>query len=356
MIKVLFVSIALFITACTNQAYITKQKKDNLQTKIDNIIKKANQTYKSENIIISVMNSTTGKIVYMSDEKLATQYKFEPGSLLKPISMAIVFDNNKLKEDDLILAYNNTTKNKKGLYKRGKIKINGWTIADDHQFDKHNITPKDIITYSSNIGTLQVANRLSAKEFLDGMQEFGFGKKSGIDIKNEKIGFLNSYAQYNSKRDKNNLNIFISTSSYGQGLKATPIQLLKAYSVFNNDGKISTPYVKNKVLKQNQIISKNTANIMKNYLINTVKEGTARNTDIKDIQIGGKTATANIAVNGKYKMQYNSSFFGFANINDEKYTIGITVIKPQSKGKHWYYYYSSNSAVLIFKDVVKVLK
>jgi len=353
--KLILILVALLLSACTYPQTTKNTNKISLKKDIDLIIKKANKTYKSENIIISIMNSKTGEIIYMSDKKLATQYEFEPGSLLKPISIAIAFNNNKLKEDDLIFAYNNSAKNKNGLYERGKIKVDSWTIGDDHKFNKHNLTVNDIIIYSSNIGTLQIANRLNAREFLDGMQDFGFSKKSGIDIKNEKIGFLNSYNQYNSKRDKNNLNIFIATSSYGHGIKATPIQLLKAYNTFNNDGKILTPYIKNKILEQKQIISTNTVNIMKKYLINTVKNGTARNTNLANIEIGAKTATAPISIDGKYTRLYNSSIFGFANIKNKKYTIGVTVVKPQSKGRYWYYYYASNSAVPIFKDVVKVL-
>ena len=106
---------------------------------------------------------------------------------------------------------------------------------------------------------------------------------------------------------------------------------------------------------QDILIKKQTANIMKNFLIKTVQEGTGIKTKIDGLEIGGKTGTANMVKNGKYQQKYMSSFFGFANdTNGHKYSIGVTVNNPINKGKHWYYY-ASNSAVPIFKELVMTL-
>ncbi len=95
---------------------------------------------------------------------------------------------------------------------------------------------------------------------------------------------------------------------------------------------------------------------MKELLVQTVEEGTGRAAKIEGLEIGGKTGTAQIARGGKYLKQYISSFFGF--VNDEhgnSYTIGVTTINPNSKGKYWYYYYASWSAVPVFKEIVQNL-
>lgn len=150
-------------------------------------------------------------------------------------------------------------------------------------------------------------------------------------------------------------------------MTATFIQLLKAYSIFNNDGQMITPRIVNYLThdgnkykpyedKPEKIVSKETADSMKKMLIKTVTDGTGKSAKIDGLEIGGKTGTAQIARGGKYLKKYISSFFGF--VNDDKgnsYTIGVTVINPISTGTHWYYYYASWSAVPVFKEIVQNL-
>ena len=161
-------------------------------------------------------------------------------------------------------------------------------------------------------------------------------------------------------------NVFKATVSYGQGMTSTFMQVLKAYSVFNNNGysvqpKIVNTYtINNKKISKSQItkekvISKRTANRMKQMLINTVQKGTGRGTAIKGLEIGGKTGTAQLARRGKFLKRYISSFFGFANDSTMKYTIGVTVVEPISTGKYWYYHYASQSAVPLYKEVIQTL-
>jgi cell division protein FtsI (penicillin-binding protein 3) len=134
--------------------------------------------------------------------------------------------------------------------------------------------------------------------------------------------------------------------------------MLKAYSVFNNDGKFTTPQIvkTDKIQPQVQVIKAKTAHIMKKILVQTVEEGTGKKAYFEGLEIGGKTGTANMVKGGKYQRKYMSSFFGFANDKEgHKYTIGVTVNNPINTGKYWYYYYASNSAVPVFKELVSTL-
>jgi cell division protein FtsI (penicillin-binding protein 3) len=345
-----------------------------LQKNIEIILDKYKEKLGAKEIIVSVMKSTTGEVLsFASSNRFnpsniqqkdipnlnvnAIEQTFEPGSVIKPILISLAIDKNRVNETELLSAYNFSKKNKKGLYKKGKIKIDRWTIKDDHQFSKNYLTLKDIIIFSSNIGTLQIAQRLSGQEILDGYKNFGFLQKTGIDLPYEKIGKMPSIYQLRAGEDKNKDNVFKATVSYGQGMRTTFIQLLRAYSVFNNEGKIVTPSIVHKTMKNYavEVISKQSANTIKKYLIKTVQEGTGKNTIIEGLQIGGKTGTANKARGGQYKKKYMSSFFGFANDTNEKYTIGVSVNEPISTGKYWYYYYASNSAVPVFKEIVQTL-
>ncbi len=368
-----------------NKDSIIQTRKDgesiklNIPLRLQKNIELMLDTYKeklgAKEIIVSVMDSTTGKILSLASSNRynpkhirqkdissltisATQKVFEIGSVMKPIAISLVLDKHRVTMDELFYAYNKGKKNSKGEYKRGRIKVGKWNINDDHQFKKHYLTVKDIITYSSNIGTLQIAQRLKAQEFIDGYKSFGITKPTGIDLNYEKIGTMPTYSQLHQGENKGEDNVFKATISYGQGMTASFMQLLKAYSVFNNDGKMVTPIIVQKELtyKPIQVVSKRTANTMKRLLENVVNEGTGTNTKYDGLEIGGKTGTANVAGdNGRYKRKYMSSFFGFANDAKHKYTIGVTVNDPISTGKHWYYYYASHSAVPVFKEVINIL-
>ncbi len=336
---------------------------------------------KAQEIIVSIMDSKTGEIISLASsnrfnpERIyqkdipslnvnAIEYQYEPGSVIKPISIALVLDKGRIKKDELLFAYNTKGRpNNKGEFPRGRYKLGRFTIKDDHQFKKHYLTLDDIVIFSSNIGTLQYAQRLSGREFYEGMKKFGFTKKTGIDLPYEKVGVIPKVWQFAANDKKNEDNVFKATVSYGQGMTATFMQILKAYSAFNNDGVMVTPkivsYVEvegnkyiDKTIKNEQIISKKTADEIKRLLIKTVNEGTGKAAKIEGLEIGGKTGTAQIARRGKYLKEYISSFFGFVNDGENSYTIGVTVMDPISTGKNWYYHYASWSAVPVFKEVI----
>ena len=345
-----------------------------LQRNIELMLDRYKVKLEAAEIIVSVMESQTGKILSLASSNRydpsrlkqddipnlnvnAIEYNFEPGSVIKPISISLAIDKGKIKKGELFSAYNKGRVNSKGEYPKGKFKVGRWTIGDDHNFKKNYLTLQDIFIFSSNIGTAIIANRLSAEQFYNGFKSFGLSKKTGIDLPYEKKGLIHKLYQYRAGEDKGKINVFKTTDSYGQGITATFMQVLKAYSTFNNEGKIVTPYIvhKKEGIKTPQIISAQTANKIKSLLIKTVEKGTGTKAKIDGLEVGGKTGTANIVEGGKYQREYMSSFFGFVNDDKHKYTIGVTVNDPVSRGKHWYYYYASNSAVPVFKEIAKIL-
>lgn len=338
----------------------------------------------ADEIMISIMESKTGKILSLASSNRfnpenikqsdipslnvnAIEYQFEPGSVIKPISIALVMDKNRIKRNELFFAYNTKGRaNKKGEFPKGQYKLGRYTIKDDHRFKKHYLTLDDIVIFSSNIGTLQLAQRLTGPEFYEGLQRFGFTRKTGIDLPYEKKGKMPKVWQFSAGDKDKKDNVFKATVSYGQGMTSTFMQVMKAYSVFNNDGYITTPRVVSHLVhdgnkykayddEAEKIISKKTANEIKRMLVKTVDQGTGRAAQIDGLEVGGKTGTAQIARKGKYLKKYISSFFGFVNDGEKSYTIGVTVMNPISTGKYWYYYYASQSAVPVFKEITKNL-
>ena len=303
------------------------------------------------------MESDTGKIISMasSNRYLPTkikksdypslnaniiEYSFEPGSVLKPIIFSLLLELKLINPYDLVNGHN------------GRFKIGRKTITDEHKFQW--LSAENVIVHSSNIGIAQMAQKLPALEYYQGLIDFGFSQKSRLELPYEKAGSIPAINQLKNE-------IYKATTSYGYGLNVNVMQLLKAYNAFNNRGRILQPYFVDKLIDMHgnvesitpagsvQVISTATAERMKKILIKTVKEGTGTGTITKGLEIGGKTGTAHIAERGRYVRKYNTSFFGFANDKKHKYTIGVTVVQPRKN------HFASLTAVPTYKSIVDLL-
>ncbi|ALL32072.1 penicillin-binding protein 2 [Campylobacter coli] len=329
-----------------------------LQKSIEKAIDGRNEDLKANEIIVGVIDSKTGQILALASSRRydpqnrgkdlsvlnasAIEYGYEAGSVIKPFIFTTALRLGKLKTDEVINTYG-------GAYKLGRF-----TIRDDHKMDQ--MTMEEVIRYSSNIGMIQIAKRLSNLEIIAGLKIFKFGEKSGIDLPYEQKGEIP-----NSKRLRD---IEKSVLSYGYGLKTTFIQLLAAYNVFNNNGVYITPHLAEKFyqdgrfvsleedIKKEVILTPQAAQTMQKILIDVIEKGTGKKAITQGIIVGGKTGTARIAERQGYTSnRYNASFFGFANDTKHNYTIGVLVRNPTKP----YSYYAAQSALPMFKDVIDIL-
>lgn len=329
-----------------------------LQRRVEDILTKAKTRFEAQEVMCAVMQSDTGKILtlatsnrfdpkeirkkdYPSLNANVIEYRFEPGSVLKPLIFAKLLQEKKVNPFDIVKTYN------------GRFKMGNQVITDDHAYAY--LSAENVIVHSSNIGMAQLAQKLGAIEFYQALIDYGFNRPSGIDLPYERVGHIPSITELNSR-------VYKATTSYGYGLSVNFMQLLKVYNIFNNNGDMPTPRIISSLIRHNKeyqlstiptehILSSATATRVKKILIKTVKEGTGTAAQYQGLEIGGKTGTAHIAEKGHYINQYNSSFFGFVNDNKaHKYTIGVTVIRPN---KHLYY--ASTSAVPVFKQLTDLL-
>jgi len=327
------------------------------QRAIERVLDRKKRQIGADEILVAVMNSETGQILSLAtserfnpqkirqkDVKALnpnfSEYLYEPGSVIKPLTLSIALDNHKV---DL---------NKK-IKLGGKYRVNEkYTITDDSYFKS--LTPRGIIIYSSNIGISKIAWELSGKELYDGFRAFGLAQKSGVDLSKElrgriKAPYLLEYPTYSAN------------SAYGYGMFVNFIQMVKAYSAFNNDGVAVTPKIVDYLADSNgkkynievevpslRACSSKTAQKLHNILVDVVERGTGTAAQYDGLEVGGKTGTAHITYKGKYIDKYHSSFFGF--VNDKfghKYTIGVLAIKPKKV------YFASQTVAPIFHDVVE---
>jgi cell division protein FtsI (penicillin-binding protein 3) len=330
-----------------------------IQKRVEMMLSKYQNDLRAKEIIAGVMESETGKLVAFATSNRfvrktlkdvsylnigGTEYIFEPGSVMKPIIFSLLLDKKQIWKGQLIDCEN-------GSYRIGRNKI-----TDEHRMKL--VPVEEVIIHSSNIGMAKLVKDFDPISYYQGLVKFGFGELSGLEVTRELTGQI--YDVQKLKR-----HIYRATTSYGYGLTTNFMQILKAYNVFNNDGKIVIPksvaYLKTgdeifsdiqrktTTNDNEEIISVATSRKMKSILIQTVKDGSGKGADIIGLEIGGKTGTAHIAENGSYVDKYHSSFFGFANDSSKKYTIGVTVVDPQET------YFASKIAVPIFKAIVDIL-
>ncbi len=325
-----------------------------LQGKIEKILDTLNKEFKSQEVLAVVMQSKTGKIISIASSnrynpnhitqkdinylKLSSiQYSYEPGSVMKPITLSILLSLHKTTPLEIFNAHNGV------WYFKPRF-----TIYDDDAFKWLSVT--QAVIHSSNIVFAQLGLKLTPDEFRNGLLKFGFGRKSGIDLPYEYKGILFSLKGFQSE-------IHRASNAFGYAIRVNLIQLLKAYNSFNNNGVIIIPRIaysyNNNIIQTEkyQVITPTVAQSVLNILRKVVLFGTAKNAQVEGIFTAGKTGTAKISQNGKYiKGLYNSSFIGFANDKNHKYTIAVLVRKAD---KH--HYYASQSAVVVFKDIVQTM-
>ena len=326
-----------------------------LQKAIEIMLDEQKKAFSADEIIVAVMDSKSGELLSFASSRRfdpkhitnipslnvsAIEYEYEPGSVMKPIAFAAALHHNKLNRYEVIDVEN------------GRYKLANFIITDTHPKDK--LVAKDIIYHSSNIGMIKIASRMSSKELYDFYQNFGIAKKTGIDLPYEKEGFLKPYHKINDVEK--------ATMAYGYGFRATFIQILNAYNVFNNLGIYQTAhlgkyyeYDSKKPLFENEgvrVLNLDVTKQMKRILIETASNPNVAKFFPQGLETGGKTGTARIVGHKGYEKNYNSSYFGFVNDEKNKYTIGVLVVNPDKEKMG---YYASQTALPIFGKTMQIL-
>jgi cell division protein FtsI (penicillin-binding protein 3) len=227
---------------------------------------------------------------------------YELGSVMKIFTNAIAFEENLIKMNDV---YN----------VRDPIKYGHFTIKDDHPV-KDEMTVKEIFAYSSNIGTIKIADKIGADTQKKFLEKFGLLKK--IDAKFPGLGrpiYPKIWREIN-----------LYTIAYGHGIAITPMHLAMSVAAIANGGILYNPsFLK---LEENpkgeQVIKESTSQIMREMLRNVVMEGTGKNANISGYEIGGKTGTAERAESGGYnERQTMASFVAIFPISKPRYLVYV---------------------------------
>jgi len=255
---------------------------------------------------------------------------FEPGSTMKPITVAIALENGRVTPQTLI----DTSP--------GKYTVTGSTITDTHNYGT--LTVEGVIQKSSNVGATKISQKLSAKEMWDTYMSLGFGQKPQIAFPGAVSGRVRPYKTWRP--------IEQATMSYGYGLSASLFQMAHSYTAFAHDGE----YIPVTMQKTDQTASgvrvfsvANAVEIRKMLQMAAGPEGTGPKAMTVGYSVGGKSGTARKQVGKGYSTsKYRAWFTGMAPIDKPRIICAVMVDEP-SMGV----FYGGLVAAPVFSEVVQ---
>ncbi len=332
-----------------------------VQYETEKILKESVELYGADSATAIVMDPKTGSILSMAsfpsfDPNTYSQVddfsifmnqsvsmSYEPGSIMKPITMAMGIEEGKV---SMNTEYVDT----------GSVSESGYVIKNAEEKVYGRSTMTKVLEQSINTGVIFVEKQIGNQKFFEYLHNFGFGEKTGIALPAEISGNTR-----NLKNMKATLSFF--TASFGQGISATPIQMLSAYAAIANGGKLMKPRIIDKFISSfgeeevapemvRQVVSKETSEMLGKMLRSVVVNGHGKKADVPGYLVGGKTGTAQVAKSkgtGYEEGKSIGSFIGYAPINDPKFVVLVKLDNP--KNVEW----AESSAAPTFGKIMKFL-
>lgn len=312
-----------------------------LQILLERVLENANARYRPDQILGLIMNPKNGEIYAMAsypsynpaeyqnydqeiyNRNLPIWMSYEPGSTFKIITYSAGIEEGVFELDE-------------HFYDPGYTIVDGTRIKDWKAGGHGDQTFLEVIQNSCNPGFMEIGRRLGAETLFKYIDDYGFGKKTGVDLLGESSGITFDVEDVGP--------VELATSSFGQGNSVTPIQLVTAASAAINGGILYQPYVlkdirmpltneliyESKPKEVRRVISEETSEIMRYALESVVAKGTGRNAFIDGYRVGGKTGTAQKPVDGVYlDNNYIVSFIGAAPMNDPELVVYFAIDNPK---------------------------
>jgi len=253
---------------------------------------------------------------------------FEPGSTMKPFTVAAALEAGKIRPETII--------NTEG----GVFTVGGRKIHDTHP--ETMLTVAQVIQKSSNVGAAKIALSLPPETFWRSLSETGFGAQTGSAFPGEAAGKLRDYKKWQP--------IEQATMSYGNGISVNLLQLARAYTVFANDGDLKAVTLRKQEVPAvgKKVYSQATALAVRDMLEMVVKPGgTAPLAQINGYRVAGKTGTAHKLENGHYVNRYIASFVGLAPASNPRLIVAVMINEPGGEQ-----YYGGQVAAPVFSNVM----
>ncbi len=255
---------------------------------------------------------------------------FEPGSVMKPFTVAMALDEGVVNPDTLI-------DTEPGHLYIGRSRVND---TKNHGI----LSTSEVIKKSSNVGSAKIAMMLEPIDLYNVYKDLGFGATNDLKLQGESKGILVKRKEWRP--------IEHATLSYGYGLSITALQLARSYQALANEGvllPVSFAPV-DEAPKGLQVFKKDTVDAVAKMMESVVGEGgTAPKAQVEQFRVAGKTGTSHRVENGQYQDDsYMSVFAGFAPVSDPEIVLVVTVDDPRGID-----YYGGLVAAPVFSKVVE---
>ncbi|MCW2842072.1 MAG: penicillin-binding protein 2 [Aeromicrobium sp.] len=271
------------------------------------------------------------------------QHVYEPGSVMKTVTMAALADQGKVQADTPIVVPSSLT-------------IDKFRIGDYWEHGTLKLTAAGVIALSSNLGTIVASQQMSDQTMYDYFTKFGFGQKSGVELPGESKGILANGQDWTKANH--------ATIAFGQGVSVTAMQMVRAVGAIANAGKMCEPTVVTGTVDtegnetpvepstSKRIVSKDAAATVTRMMeAVTADDGTAPMAQIEGYRVAGKTGTAWRVdpATGRYIRGQNTvSFMGFAPADNPRFLTYIVLDKPYANAG------GGSTAAPVFHDVMSM--
>lgn len=300
-----------------------------LQHLAESKLKQALADHQAESGSIIILQPQTGAVLAMTSAESspsatspnpAISHLFEPGSIFKPLVVAMALDNNSIHPDHTCSKCHQSRT------------IGDHTIENWDQKVHPNTNLKDIIKNSDNIAMSWIIQELGLKNFLQFFEQLKLHQKTGIDLQGEAKALKKDYW---SPLD-------LATASFGQGFATTQIQTIQAFNTLANNGQLIQPRLVNFLTENDKIIKPKktlTVPVFKPKTVNSVNlllkyavdNSNLNKLNSKKLDICAKSGTAQIAQQGSYQPdQTIASFIGFSPCQKPKFTMLVSLVKPKT--------------------------
>ena len=328
-----------------------------LQFEAERALKRQIEEVDAASGTVIIMVPTTGEILAMASvgwdqegnpvslgENRAVTWSYEPGSVMKSVVFSGVIEE--------------------GLGEPHHVReVNHWLHLYDQEFTDHTeygtvlYSMEEILGRSSNTGTVEWALVLGSTRLAAYMSRFGLGSATGLGFKGESSGLVPQLLNWNGTD--------VGSFALGQGILATPLQVLMTYNTLANGGvRVPPTLVRSAIGDDGQeaplergepvrVVSESTAAQMTQMLVTVVREGTGRNAQVEGYSIAGKTGTGQkVLSSGSYEdsegfSRYTATFAGFYPAEDPQLSMIVVIDEPVTN------YYASQAAAPLFADLAK---
>ena len=315
------------------------------------------KSWEAKKGVALVMNVTNGELLALAStptydpnkywkyspslfREWSVQDLFEPGSTFKPINLALALQEGAIKPGGNV---NDT----------GNLNVGGWLISNHDRRANGLIDYARVLQVSSNVGMVKIMQKLSPEIYWDWLHRLGIDESPYTDLPGAVAGQLKNKDDFVSK------SIEPAAAAFGQGFSLTPLKLAQLHALIANGGYLVRPHItkglysgeapKNLRLdNREQLLRSDITHIVLNWMESVVDQGSGKDVITDGYRIGGKTGTAQKALNGIYQPGLKiCSFVAILPVADPRYVVLVVVDEPKGENA-----YGSTVAAPVAKKII----